>query len=89
MAPFGLLLGRLAGEVAVGPQARQRGQPAADWIVQLSVGSEGHPVAVHVSGCGRAGRRARPISRDQTMRALASMMEACVLCRPDTDLGVL
>ncbi|WP_234442364.1 DUF6233 domain-containing protein [Streptomyces sp. NRRL S-1448] len=52
-------------------------------------GGEGQPVAVHVGGCRSAGRRSRPINRDQAMRALTDGVEACVLCRPDTELGIL
>ncbi|MEU9117507.1 DUF6233 domain-containing protein [Streptomyces sp. NPDC048483] len=60
-----------------------------EWVVQLSVGSEGRPIAVHVGGCASAGRRARGISRDQAIRALTDGLEPCALCRPDTELGIL
>lgn len=63
--------------------------PLPAWVVQLSIGGEGQPIAVHVGGCRTAGRRARPISRDQAMRALAEGLEPCALCRPDTELGIL
>lgn len=63
--------------------------PSPDWVVQLGIGRDAHPVAVHVGGCGTAGRRARPISRDQAVRALTEGIEACGLCRPDTELGIL
>ncbi|WP_438489605.1 DUF6233 domain-containing protein [Streptomyces sp. S186] len=70
---------------------RQRATPppSPDWLLQLSIGAGSQPIAVHVGGCSSAGRRARPIGRDQAMRALAEGLEACVLCRPDTELGIL
>jgi Family of unknown function (DUF6233) len=71
---------------------RRRGEearpPAADWVVQMSLGSQ-HPVAVHVGGCQMAGKRWRPVGRDQAVRAIAGGVEACSHCRPDTELGVL
>ncbi|MFD8545698.1 DUF6233 domain-containing protein [Streptomyces sp. NPDC059649] len=70
-------------------QQRAAPPPPPDWVLQLSIGGEGQPIAVHVGGCRTAGGRARPISRDQAMRALAEGLEPCVLCRPDTELGIL
>ncbi|UQA97584.1 DUF6233 domain-containing protein [Streptomyces halobius] len=34
------------------------------------------------------GRRSRPVSRDQAMRALTEGVDPCALCRPDTELGI-
>jgi hypothetical protein len=70
-------------------QQRAVPPPPPDWVLQLSIGGEGQPIAVHVGGCRTAGRRARPISRDQAMRALTEGLESCALCRPDTELGIL
>ncbi|WP_376738580.1 DUF6233 domain-containing protein [Streptomyces noursei] len=44
---------------------------------------------MHVGDCRMADRRARPISRDQAMRALAEGLEACSMWRPDSELGIL
>ncbi|MER5463832.1 DUF6233 domain-containing protein [Streptomyces sp. NPDC002668] len=33
--------------------------------------------------------RARPISREQALAALAVHVEPCTICRPDRDLGML
>lgn len=70
-------------------QRRAAPPPPPDWVLQLSIGGEGQPIAVHVGGCRSAGKRARPIGRDQAMRALTEGLEACALCRPDTELGIL
>lgn len=70
-------------------QQRAVPPPPPDWVAQLSIGTDVHPVAVHIGGCGAAGRRARPISREQAVRALTEGIEACDLCRPDTELGIL
>ncbi|MFD0230555.1 DUF6233 domain-containing protein [Streptomyces decoyicus] len=88
-----ITLARVREQIAVAEQrAAQQEQvlppPPPDWVVQLSVGGDGKPVAVHVGGCRSAGRRARSVSRDQVMRALAEGVEACALCRPDTELGI-
>lgn len=70
-------------------QQRAVPPPPPDWVVQLGIDRDAHPVAVHVGGCGTAGKRARPISRDQAVRAITEGVEACGLCRPDTELGLL
>ena len=70
-------------------QQRAVPPPPPDWVLQLSIGGEGQPIAVHVGGCRSAGKRARPISRDQAMRAVSEGLEPCGLCRPDTELGIL
>ncbi|GFE19991.1 DUF6233 domain-containing protein [Streptomyces nigrescens] len=70
-------------------QQRAVPPPPPDWVLQLRIDGEGQPIAVHVGGCRTAGRRARPISRDQAMRAIAEGLEPCGLCRPDTELGIL
>ncbi|GES27973.1 DUF6233 domain-containing protein [Streptomyces angustmyceticus] len=70
-------------------QQRAVPPPPPDWVVQLGVGHDAHPVAVHVGGCGTAGKRARPISRQEAIRALTEGVEACGLCRPDSELGIL
>ncbi|MFF8784878.1 DUF6233 domain-containing protein [Streptomyces sp. NPDC015125] len=70
-------------------QQRTTPPPPPDWVVQPGIGRDAHPVAVHVGGCGAAGQRARPISREQAVRALTEGIEACGLCRPDTELGIL
>ncbi|MFF0622796.1 DUF6233 domain-containing protein [Streptomyces sp. NPDC004296] len=70
-------------------QQRAAPPPPPDWVVQLGIGRESHPVAVHVGGCRTVDQRARPLSRDQAMRALTEGLEPCAVCRPDTELGIL
>lgn len=61
--------------------------PPPAYVVQLGIGT-GPPVAIHVGGCPVAGSRVRPLDADQARRALVDV-EACSMCRPDTELGVL
>ncbi|MFE4017768.1 DUF6233 domain-containing protein [Streptomyces sp. NPDC059101] len=89
-----MTLDRVRQAIAIAEQREAQQQraippPPPDRVVQLSIGGEGHPIAVHVGGCRTAGRRTRPLSRDQAMRALAEGLEPCAICRPDTELGIL
>jgi hypothetical protein len=69
--------------------AKRQPPPPPDWVIEMSL--TGAPQTVHVGGCrmgGTAGRT-KPLARDQALRALAESVEACQICRPDVDLGVL
>ncbi|MFJ6566679.1 DUF6233 domain-containing protein [Streptomyces sp. NPDC091292] len=44
---------------------------------------------MHVGDCWSAGKRSRPLRREQAIRALADGVPACPQCRPDTALQVL
>ncbi|GGZ42656.1 DUF6233 domain-containing protein [Streptomyces poonensis] len=73
---------------------RERGvaaRPAApEWTVERSLGGgRASAVYVHAGGCHMAGKRAKGVTRDVAVRALAEGVEACPHCRPDTELGVL
>jgi hypothetical protein len=72
---------------------RQRGEahrpPVPDWTIETGIGAGHAPLYVHVGGCHMAGKRQRPVARDQAMRALVDGVEPCGHCRPDTALGVL
>lgn len=70
-------------------QAEARRPPPPDWVLELSIGVGAKPVQVHAGHCYSIGRRRRTITRDQALAALADGVEACVHCRPDTELGVL
>jgi hypothetical protein len=48
---------------------------------------DNRPWRVHVGDCGMGGGRS--CSYEQAREALASGVEACRICRPDTALGVL
>ncbi|MFM9368930.1 DUF6233 domain-containing protein [Streptomyces sp. Da 82-17] len=75
--------------VAERRQGERARPPAPDWLIELGIGKERRPIAVHAGGCHMAGRRSRPISRDEAMRSLANGVEACGHCRPDSALGLL
>lgn len=70
-------------------QTRHAPPPVPDWVVEMSL--TGTPQRVHVGGCRMGGTQARtkPLARDQALRALTEGVEACGICRPDTDLGWL
>ncbi|MFE9868242.1 DUF6233 domain-containing protein [Streptomyces sp. NPDC005506] len=69
-------------------QGEERRPPTPDWIIELSIGVGARPIEVHVDGCYAAGKRHRPITREQALAALADGIRACIDCRPDTELGV-
>ncbi|MFF4459443.1 DUF6233 domain-containing protein [Streptomyces mirabilis] len=72
---------------------RRHGQqvqpPIPDWLLEVGIGSDKAPVAVHVGGCHMAGKRVRGILRDQALRAITGGVDACSHCRPDSELGIL
>ncbi|MBW5420298.1 hypothetical protein GKQ77_01765 [Streptomyces sp. BG9H] len=77
---------RRQAEKRQGEQARP---PTPDWIIELGIGQGSPPIEVHRGDCYAAGKKRRPISRDEARRALAEEIRACTHCRPDTELGVL
>ncbi|MFF1359593.1 DUF6233 domain-containing protein [Streptomyces sp. NPDC058297] len=44
---------------------------------------------VHVGGCYAAGKRLRPVARDEARRLLTSGARACTHCKPDAQLRIL
>ncbi|MFC7869661.1 DUF6233 domain-containing protein [[Kitasatospora] papulosa] len=70
--------------------ARRPSPPPPDWVVEQGIGVGHQVVAVHQGWCRMAGRRVRPVPRDEALRLVAEDTgRACQQCRPDTDLGVL
>lgn len=69
--------------------ARKREQRVPDWIVELGIGQGGPPIEVHRGDCHAAGKRRRPVSRDEARQALVDGVRACTHCRADTELRVL
>ncbi|WP_328879164.1 DUF6233 domain-containing protein [Streptomyces sp. NBC_00299] len=67
---------------------RNRPQPP-DWIVELGIGAERAPVQVHAGDCYMAGKRRRPVNRDEARRLLATGLRACNHCQPDIQLHML
>ncbi|MEU3862883.1 DUF6233 domain-containing protein [Streptomyces sp. NPDC028722] len=67
----------------------RRTKPAApEWIVERGIGVDRPPVQVHSGTCHMAGKRRRPVDREEARRLLAEGTSACTHCRPDTGLGI-
>ncbi|MFJ1975255.1 DUF6233 domain-containing protein [Streptomyces sp. NPDC087903] len=67
----------------------RRSRPAQpDWIVELGIGTGRPPIEVHVGGCYAAGKRRRPVPRDEARRLLADGVRACGHCQPDHALDI-
>ncbi|MFB6706380.1 DUF6233 domain-containing protein [Streptomyces sp. NPDC056333] len=78
-------------EPAAARAARILPSPAPDWKLSLlRAGGTSHADAVHTGDCGMGGKRAKPLTREQALRALTEDgITACAYCRPDRELGVL
>ncbi|MGW2426745.1 DUF6233 domain-containing protein [Streptomyces sp. NPDC001709] len=59
-----------------------------EWIVELGIGVGRPPTQVHRGTCYMAGKRRRPVGRDEARHLLADGTSACTHCRPDIDLGI-
>ncbi|UFR07155.1 DUF6233 domain-containing protein [Streptomyces sp. Go40/10] len=89
-------LARIDGKIAqlIQRQTEQeRGRRAKptppEWIVELGIGVGRPPVQVHRGTCYMAGKRHRPVGREEARRLLADGTSACSHCRPDTSLGII
>ncbi|MFG2866094.1 DUF6233 domain-containing protein [Streptomyces sioyaensis] len=69
--------------------AADRPVPPPAWTVQMNVGADPRPVAVHHGECTVGQPRVRPIARRAAIEALTAGVEACALCRPDRELQIL
>lgn len=61
------------------------------WVVSF-LRKQGQPTAdsVHRGDCKMASHHTRPLTREQAVRAIAEGgLRACVICRPDSELGIL
>ncbi|MFG2094601.1 DUF6233 domain-containing protein [Streptomyces sp. NPDC048612] len=67
--------------------AASAGPPPA-WTVQMNVGADPQPVAIHHGECAVGQPRVRPITRRGAIEALTAGVEACALCRPDRELRI-
>ncbi|MFG2747990.1 DUF6233 domain-containing protein [Streptomyces xanthophaeus] len=70
--------------------ARLPPPPPPEWELELDLGRR--PSMVHAGGCtmGGKGLRARPLTREEALRALGvERIPPCPYCSPDTMLGVL
>ncbi|MFF7647014.1 DUF6233 domain-containing protein [Streptomyces canus] len=68
---------------------RRHRPPVPDWIVELGIGTGRPPTQLHTGDCYAAGKRRRPVDRDEARRLLASGLPACTHCRPDQHLGII
>ncbi|MGW3752729.1 DUF6233 domain-containing protein [Streptomyces sp. NPDC005134] len=78
-------------EATAARAARTLPPPAPDWKLSLlRAGGTSHADAVHTGDCGMGGKRTKPMTREQALRALTEDgITACPYCRPDRELGVL
>ncbi|MGW3715586.1 DUF6233 domain-containing protein [Streptomyces sp. NPDC005133] len=78
-------------EAAAARAARTLPPPAPDWKLSLlRAGGTSHADAVHTGDCGMGGKRTKPMTREQALRALTEDgITACAYCRPDRELGAL
>ncbi|MGW1507286.1 DUF6233 domain-containing protein [Streptomyces mirabilis] len=58
-------------------QGRKNRPQEPDWIIELGIGNGCPPIEVHVGGCYAAGKRRRPVPRDEARRLLTSSVRAC------------
>ncbi|MET7596987.1 MULTISPECIES: DUF6233 domain-containing protein [unclassified Streptomyces] len=70
-------------------QGRSSRPDAPDWIVELGIGEGRLPVELHAGDCYAAGKRRRPVSREEARSLLASGLRACTHCEPQLELGIL
>ncbi|TBO60213.1 hypothetical protein EYS09_07895 [Streptomyces kasugaensis] len=70
-------------------KAAARPASPPQWTLQMDVGAEPQPVAVHHGECRiGGGARRRRIGRRDAIEALAVGVMPCALCRPDRELQV-
>ncbi|MER6850602.1 DUF6233 domain-containing protein [Streptomyces flaveolus] len=67
---------------------RNRPRPP-EWIVELGIGARKPPLQVHAGDCYMAGKRRRPVDRDEARRLIASGLKACTHCQPDVQLHII
>jgi hypothetical protein len=68
--------------------ARALPPPGPDYRIQRGLTADRLPVKVHVGDCGMA-KKAPGTSEAAARQALVEGVEACAVCRPDTELGIL
>lgn len=68
----------------------RRNRPAPpEWIVELGIGAGRPPLQVHAGDCHMAGKRHRPVDRDEARRLLTQGLKACIHCQPDVLLRII
>ena len=66
---------------------RERPTPP-EWVVELGIGTGRPPVQLHAGDRPMAGKRRKPVGRDEARRLLDAGLRACSHCRPDTALDL-
>ncbi|MEU9356243.1 DUF6233 domain-containing protein [Streptomyces griseoloalbus] len=67
----------------------RRSRPAPPkWIIELGIGARRPPLQVHAGDCYMAGKRRRPVDREEARRLIAAGLKACGHCRPESRLGI-
>ncbi|EST17919.1 DUF6233 domain-containing protein [Streptomyces roseochromogenus] len=69
-------------------QGRRAKPQPPEWIVELGIGVGRPPVQVHQGSCYMAGKRRRPVGREEARHLLTGGTSPCSHCRPDIGLGI-
>ncbi|MFI6771153.1 DUF6233 domain-containing protein [Streptomyces sp. NPDC050355] len=59
-----------------------------EWTLQMDIGADPRPVAVHHGECTTGGKRLQRVTRRDAIEALSVGILPCALCRPDRELQV-
>ncbi|MFF1542166.1 DUF6233 domain-containing protein [Streptomyces sp. NPDC058291] len=70
-------------------RGRLRRPEPPQWTVELGIGTGRPPVQIHAGECRMAGKRWRPVGRDEARRLIAGGLRPCTHCRPDTELDII
>ncbi|WP_327686391.1 DUF6233 domain-containing protein [Streptomyces sp. NBC_00467] len=68
--------------------AARRPPPPPDWVLEHS-GKDKTPMYVHAGPCNTRLRTRQVITAQEARRLITDGVRACVLCRPDTELGII
>ncbi|MFG3499289.1 DUF6233 domain-containing protein [Streptomyces sp. NPDC047928] len=70
-------------------QQRTAPPPPPPYQLQRGLDATRTPVRVHIGTCALAGKGAVSATEETARQALAQQVEACPVCRPDTELGMI
>ncbi|MER5966797.1 DUF6233 domain-containing protein [Streptomyces sp. NPDC002057] len=76
-------------EAALRPVRQRREEPG--WVLAyLREQGRRVPDSVHIDDCRMAGKNIGPLTREEARQILhAGQVQACAICRPDSDLGLI
>ncbi|MFF4963280.1 DUF6233 domain-containing protein [Streptomyces sp. NPDC001222] len=89
MARVSRLHPQVAGVVRIEERGRERRRRPPKWTVELGIGAGRLPVQVHAGDCYMAGKRRRPVDREEARRLLAADVPACSHCQPAARLHMV